>query len=752
MTFTPIPRGTQNWDVPLNNALAELDASITTASGDALQAANNLSDLTNVPQARSNLGISNSSVTDSVYINVKDHGAIGDNSADDTAAIQSAINVCPVDGVVLFPPGKYRTTSPLLLPPGVTLLGQSQRRPRNSFMSNPNLTDNVYISPRSTFTGAAVIWVKDTQSGGWSTMAQGSAIYNIKLNCTALPNGGGIDGVQVYGQVQGLVMENVSVMGPSRYCFNFAQNPSVSSGPVNPFSMRLRGCFATGGGTATTTGGYFIYNTTDSTFIDCEAIAAGTTGWTIQGGGNTHFVNCRGENHTGNGFNLLATSGGTNCTANLVGCSTNGNAGHGFNVTAAQTVSFTACVASGEGATSAGFNIASSVGITSLSECVSPLGSTSQYGIAVSSNRTALITGGLLYGTTAGFHDGGGNTTVYKGPNVVELAGSVTTPTVSVNGVNTGEGGLGIGVTAGGGNTLKITGGTSPTMTITGTANGQQLAQIVGNDNTTTGYQSEVTGDTVNRYRVLVDGTTTWGTGAAARDTTLGRSGVGILYTDKNMLIGSATSLGDNGVGEIQLANAATAPTTNPTGGTLIYSQAGVGKTRNPQGLVNTLSGSVQATTATTTIANTTALSTLETFTVPANDPVTGAIYEMTGYGVYSVTGTPTLTFALYWGGTAGTLIAAIPAITATSGITNSPFFYRALVNFRSTTSCTAVINLSIDTSAVTDLASSYIGTPTAPTTVTTTANSALAMGFTWSAASASNTISLLGGDVRRIA
>lgn len=57
MTYTPIPKGTQNWDVPLNAALAQLDSNITSATGTALQAANNLSDLTNAPQARSNLGL-----------------------------------------------------------------------------------------------------------------------------------------------------------------------------------------------------------------------------------------------------------------------------------------------------------------------------------------------------------------------------------------------------------------------------------------------------------------------------------------------------------------------------------------------------------------------------------------------------------------------------------------------------------------------------------------------------------------------
>lgn len=57
MTYTPIAKGTLNWDVPLNSALAQLDSNISTASGTALQRANNLSDLTNVAQARTNLNL-----------------------------------------------------------------------------------------------------------------------------------------------------------------------------------------------------------------------------------------------------------------------------------------------------------------------------------------------------------------------------------------------------------------------------------------------------------------------------------------------------------------------------------------------------------------------------------------------------------------------------------------------------------------------------------------------------------------------
>lgn len=163
---------------------------------------------------------------------------------------------------------------------------------------------------------------------------------------------------------------------------------------------------------------------------------------------------------------------------------------------------------------------------------------------------------------------------------------------------------------------------------------------------------------------------------------------------------------------------------------------------------LNTIASSV---TSTTTIANTASLSTLQSATVAANEPQSASVYIVNGYGTYSVTGTPTLTFALYWGGTAGTLLASIPAITAASGITSAPFSYEARLTFRSTTSVTAELKLDLVTSTATDAASRYTTVSTAPVTVTTTSSSALAIGFTWSAASTSNTISLLGGLASKV-
>lgn len=55
--------------------------------------------------------------------NVKDFGATGNSSTDDTSAIQAAINSLPYGGVVYLPTGTYKISSALVLSSGVSLIG-----------------------------------------------------------------------------------------------------------------------------------------------------------------------------------------------------------------------------------------------------------------------------------------------------------------------------------------------------------------------------------------------------------------------------------------------------------------------------------------------------------------------------------------------------------------------------------------------------------------------------------------------------
>lgn len=62
-----------------------------------------------------------------VVYNVRSMGAVGDGVADDTRAIQNAMDSVPAGGVVYFPKGTYLVSSPLILRDDIILLGDGNR-------------------------------------------------------------------------------------------------------------------------------------------------------------------------------------------------------------------------------------------------------------------------------------------------------------------------------------------------------------------------------------------------------------------------------------------------------------------------------------------------------------------------------------------------------------------------------------------------------------------------------------------------
>jgi len=59
-------------------------------------------------------------------VNVKDFGAVGNGSTNDTVAIQNALNAVIGGGVVYFPQGEYKITATLEINKGLTIQGQGQ--------------------------------------------------------------------------------------------------------------------------------------------------------------------------------------------------------------------------------------------------------------------------------------------------------------------------------------------------------------------------------------------------------------------------------------------------------------------------------------------------------------------------------------------------------------------------------------------------------------------------------------------------
>lgn len=164
----------------------------------------------------------------------------------------------------------------------------------------------------------------------------------------------------------------------------------------------------------------------------------------------------------------------------------------------------------------------------------------------------------------------------------------------------------------------------------------------------------------------------------------------------------------------------------------------------------------VWATADGTAIANTTTETIIfPNTTFPANYMADGRLLRLTAFGRHSTTATPTLTFRLRWGGVGGTVLAASGAITTGSTVTAGMWMVYLLIQTRANGSSGTLFVTGY--AEVGDDAASTVGSATnvhgrdfmgsagvatpAAVTVDLTADTALALSATWSAASASNTL-----------
>lgn len=178
-----------------------------------------------------------------------------------------------------------------------------------------------------------------------------------------------------------------------------------------------------------------------------------------------------------------------------------------------------------------------------------------------------------------------------------------------------------------------------------------------------------VGGDSVQRLVVDSTGKLMWSTGALATDTNLYRASAGIVRTDnslqasqnvgaaKNIRVGGLTDLGDGGVGELQLTNVTTVPTTNPTGGGVLYAHQAVPVWRdtggNSLGMVRIYEASASG--DTTLVANST--SEVDVTGATVSVVVTGSAATVNIEGLFDVAVTAfgtavILDCILSWGGT----------------------------------------------------------------------------------------------------
>lgn len=149
-----------------------------------------------------------------------------------------------------------------------------------------------------------------------------------------------------------------------------------------------------------------------------------------------------------------------------------------------------------------------------------------------------------------------------------------------------------------------------------------------------------------------------------------------------------------------------------------------------------------------TALANSTTLTDISPapqITLPANLMQAGTEFEIKAFGNFSTTGTPTLLLGVYYGGVAGTALAASSAVTTGSGAASWPWFihYNFVVRALGSSGSINGQGLYFLGTSLTAHSTRPIPETLAARTVTidTTAAKAITIGAQWGTASASNTI-----------
>jgi hypothetical protein len=378
---------------------------------------------------------------DSLTLNVQNHGAVGDGTTDDTAAIQAVLDGCPAGGTVYLPK-TYAVTTPLKIPPQVRIKGQHG--------SHLNTLSLPTIKAKSTFTGSSVLLMVDQATGGtggaYSILSTEQRVENLTIDMSAVPGATYSHGISALGYVYGVRIKDVGIYNPTGYGLFFTSNGSGYAQAwhtvrLNVVSPRDHGILA---------------SMFDATWTDCLVSGGAFSGWIVGGSSNSTFDTCRAEKNANNGFFLNGSSGSGNTSGGptFIGCSTDRNANNGVLISSGVTgngvITFVGCSfrRDGSGSTSAGYaglNINAAASPVIVSACKSYPGvddagtgnATPQYGVSVTSATSVQLDGGIWHAISEGVHDGGSNTRFSRGLNVFERTGTTASPATVTRGVQT---------------------------------------------------------------------------------------------------------------------------------------------------------------------------------------------------------------------------------------------------------------------------------------------------------------------------
>lgn len=352
--------------------------------------------------------------------------AAADGTTDDTAQIQSALNLASTrgSGRVILPPGTYATTSRLTLPQHVELCGMTWRDGLTSV-----------IKPKSGFSSTSVLFLDDPSVAGYSGFNT-AKVTGLTIDGSA--SGGTVAGMLVQGKVAGFSMSEVRIQ--SMTGAGFVSQASLGNSPVshNIYNCTIYQC--AGNGMTFSTG-------TDSTIADIYVLGCTGHAYQLTNMANSTFMGCRAEWSGGQGFYITGAwnTGTGSGAAQFIGCSTDRNDKNGVLIdsTGNGTLQFSGlqCRRDGRNAASGGgsyaairVNTASTPVIVNGMTCYPGVdddgtGTNSpQFGINSNNATYFTVTNGYVHAATTAVNNGGSNT-LFTVSQIGSATGTTSSPT-----------------------------------------------------------------------------------------------------------------------------------------------------------------------------------------------------------------------------------------------------------------------------------------------------------------------------------
>lgn len=369
---------------------------------------------------------------DSVVYNAKEHGAVINGTTDDAPAINSILSTSPAGSVVLLPPGDVAINSPIIVPPGKTLMGMHSNLMKVTGLYDPA----VRIKPLATFSGAAAVLFVDQATGGYAAVSGEQRLIDLMIYGASAP--AGTDGIQAKGNIQNVVMYGVTV----RDMTGNGIYTGVNAGAY-PYSWRLHRVMLDNNGSH----GMSVQQMTDLTMIDCQAIGNGANGFVLNNVANSQLSSCRAEWNGNHGYYITGSWGtGTGSGGMQVSnCGTDRNGFHGVFVDATGNAPIvisnlmTRRDGRNGGAGGGGYAGLCATGATTplvIGDWTNYPGTddngtgtnSPQYGASFTGNASVQLDNARLHANTAGLHNGGGNVSLQLGQNLIYATGTTAAP------------------------------------------------------------------------------------------------------------------------------------------------------------------------------------------------------------------------------------------------------------------------------------------------------------------------------------